>query len=199
MGNILKKAEIYDPETCSWANLPDAPFGLRDAQCMGAGTFAVILGGKKNNDETNFSPLIFNFTTNTWKTGKKTLNLKSRGGICSFENKILWAGGMDSDQAGYMIESRSIQAYDPVTDEWSHFIDMPFSASDCGIVYHNGYLLCAGGTNQESANNKAAVYDIQNAQWTAADDLIAGSGEDSFMFIHSGLFYYGPGIVQVFR
>lgn len=74
---------------------------------------------------------------------------------------------------GQLGNGTHVQVYDPAADAWSRAPDLPRGVFGQGLIAHNGYLYCFGGTVAEDKNwwgrptEIACRYDPRSSTWTA--------------------------------
>lgn len=193
--NLLKTAELFDVEKSEWRVLSEAPLALKGAVCIGIGTLAVIVGGYLSDDSVNNRTLIYNFYNNTWSFGHNLLKSRVCGGIGIYDNRILYAGGKEIDDSGYMIESKRVDIFDPVANTWQIFSELPSSFSNCGIVFYNNKIICGGGVHENNITNETVSFDISNQTWSPGPILKAGNGLNIFSKYGDFPICF-PGIIQ---
>ena len=161
-GTVLQSAEVYDPATAFWTDVPDMSITPRYehlATRLVDGR-VLITGGFTTNSCpqcSGGSGEVYDPISNTWTpvNGSTTTHLQGTATLLP-NGSVLVAGGFF---AGALADF-----YDPVTNGWLSAPSMTTARNaQSATVLLNGKVLLSGGASQPSAE----TYDPVNNTWAA--------------------------------
>ncbi len=108
-----------------------------------------------------------------WTTAASLPNPRNHMGGCVANGKIYAVGGqhLGDEESG---NQRSVQVYDPATDEWTNTADLPFARGHLtsNILEWNGRVIVVSGvTNRRKAVATIEVYDPTSNKWATLTPL----------------------------
>ncbi len=172
-----KKAEMYDPETGSWMELPDMKKERSHCSCAAIGNHIYVLGGRvgcmTDYEQHSDCGEIFNVVTQSWSKMKSAMTQKREShSMISHGTKLIVFGG-DRYHKGIA------EVYDSVTDEWKLIAAMMYPRIAMGAAVIDNKIYAIGGrtcANIGNAKTKTSdiieIYDIEKNQWTVSQTKI---------------------------
>ena len=99
------------------------------------------------------------------------LSKRCRLGVASLSGKLYAAGGYDGN-----VFLKSVECYDPVTNNWSYIAPMNVKRSRVALVANCRKLYAIGGYDGVSNLNSMEIYDPDANTWTFGAHMIAHEG-----------------------
>ena len=156
-------AEIYNPETHSWMQIPDmnAVRFFHMATLLANGKVLVV-GGERTGYQVTGAEL-YDPVTNTWApTGRMNVERSRHVATLQLDGTVLVTGGFTNDGTqGYDLDVSEI--YDPVTNSWSvtHCLNDARNLHSA-MLLNDGNVLAVGGYGTLGALTSAELYTPDN-------------------------------------
>jgi trimeric autotransporter adhesin len=173
----LATAEIYDPQTNSWALAPSmhTPRSYHTATLLDDGRVLVVGGIQAANDVTGTvlaSAELYDPVTDTWTAAASMHIARAKHAATLLaDHRVLVIGGTDSDYYAFSGYFRTAEIYDPATQSWSPAASMNFPRLNAtSTLLPDGRVLVVGddGVNEGTAE----IFDPRSGEWLQ----IPGSG-----------------------
>jgi N-acetylneuraminic acid mutarotase len=155
----LKTLFAYDPKTDVWTQKKDMPTPRRFvAAAVVDGIIYVIGGGGMGNPVTG-AVEAYDPKTDTWAAKTEMPTPRCAHSACAVNGIIYTIGGIVA-LYGSPVVVRTVEAYDPKTDQWTPKADLPGAACYVAAQVVNGLIYACYG-------KQTFAYDPQTDQWTA--------------------------------
>ena len=164
-----KTVEMYNTETNTWIKKRDMPT-LRDrfATAVVNGKIYVIGGSvhdKKLDHEVATGLVeVYDPLTNRWEKRADMPTERGSTDAVVVDGKIYVLGGYTWLKAGHLRERfvRSIEEYNPKTDQWHQLPDMPMLKGWFATVAVDNKVYTIGGVDLENRNKRFGDVDVYN-------------------------------------
>ncbi len=205
-GRGSRPTQVFDPVAKTWTNLGNPPLEFHHFQPVVFDDKIYVVGALIGDypSETPVSNVyIFDPADNSWTTGPEIPVARRRGagGTVVHNGKIYVIAGNTNGHSGGFV--KWLDAFDPVTDEWTTLKDAPTERDHFTAVAIGDKIYAAGGRKTDLPNPfdgeiyQIDVYDINTDNWTTptggiprmragtmavgyGSDLIVIGGESSF-------------------
>ncbi|KAI5392591.1 F-box/kelch-repeat protein At1g80440 [Lathyrus oleraceus] len=174
--NPVYRLSVFEPETCSWSELP-APPGYSSGlpvmcQLACVGYDLVVLGGLDPESwKASNSVFVYNFLSAKWRCGTHMPGGARTFFGCSSDGcrNVFVAGGHDDEKNAL----RSALVYDVVADEWVELPEMSSERDECKAVFLRGRFAVVGGyktENQGRFERSAEAFDFMTWKWGQVEE-----------------------------
>jgi hypothetical protein len=159
--DTLATAEVYDPKTGIFA-LTGSLLSARDrptATRLHDGTVLIAGGtdrGKPPLDAERYDPATGTFH----RVGSLSEGRMAHDACLLADGRVLVAGGWSDVQKA---TTPAVEVYDPTTNAWTRWPDLPFSAHDLVLLVLDGRILSVGGKSTQG--DEATAYSVGQAAW----------------------------------
>lgn len=194
-GNALGTAEVYTPDTNSWASLPAMPTPRENVHAAtGADGRIYVMGGDNVPTTTTLFKTVevYSPQSNTWTTAAPMPTGRTDHAVVAVGGILYAIGG---DAGGTM------DAYDPASNTWSSRAPLrtprgQFAAAvgpDGRIYVMGGFLMGPGSTEDPTGMTSVEVYTPATNSWatiagmpTGRFELTAATGGDGRIYAMGG-------------
>ncbi len=173
IGNTVKSAELYDPQTERWTVTGSMRIDRSGATAtLLSDGRVVLIGGRSVVESRSLHEVdIYNPNTGLWLEGASPSEAyRWHAATLLPDGQILVTGGGDT----LLNDHRSRAAlYSPTYDSWKILPNMPTARSfHSSTLLRNGRVLIAGGTsNGDEGLSTAVIYNPANQTWTETPRL----------------------------
>ena len=178
LGAKTKKAEMFDPQTNSWVELPDMHCARSEFSCSVAGEDIYVIGGyKKKQNTASCDGEIFNTNTKTWSALPPMRYPKAKHSSVTVGDMIYVFGG-------HRVNGHT-EAYDTVSCKWIVKSKMKVRRYECASAVVSNKIFAIGGkrdfqsgTNREEEHQyhryleTMEEYDIEKDEWTVSKETM---------------------------
>jgi N-acetylneuraminic acid mutarotase len=187
----LATAEIYDPQTNSWALAASmhTPRSYHTATLLADGRVLVVGGIEAANDVTGTvlaSAELYDPVTDTWTVAAPMPGARAKHvAVLLADDRVLIIGGTGANYFAYSGYFRTAELYDPATDSWSPAASMNYARINAtGTLLPDGRVLVVGddGVNEGTAE----TFDPQSDQWSLIPDSGVGRAEHVAVALRNG-------------
>ena len=172
-------AEIYDPQTGTWAPTGDmtTPRSQHTATLLPNG-MVLVAGAELAPDAIQASSELFDPATGTWTaTGDMTIPRTQQMAALLQDGTVLMAGGIGPVSLTEHAELTSAELFDPARGTWSATGSMASARSqDPLLVLADGTVLKTGGADGEQMLPSCELYDPSTAAWVPTGSMASGRG-----------------------
>ena len=147
-GGHVPWLDIYNPETNTWEQLPDAPRSRDHFQAVTHGNKLYALAGRTTVAATNpFANTIgevdvFDLETSSWSTLSDTLPTHRAGNAAmTLGEEILVVGG----ESNQLVAHSEVEALATATGKWRSLDSLSRGRHGTGIIQYDGRLIMASG------------------------------------------------------
>jgi N-acetylneuraminic acid mutarotase len=149
-GGAVTDGSYYEPATDTWTRVAAAPRPFDHAAFGVFGGELVVAGGRNQSigahvaDVDRYDP-----QTDSWRSG--TPMPTSRAGVAgaTYDGK-LWVIGGEGNAAEATGVFAQVESYDPVTDSWTQYADMPDPRHGMGAAGFAKGILVPGGAREQA-------------------------------------------------
>jgi N-acetylneuraminic acid mutarotase len=154
----LKTLFAYDPKTDLWTQKMDMPTPRRALAAAVVDGIIYVIGGGGMADPVTGAVEAYDPKTDTWvaKTGLPTPRCFHNA--CAVDGIIYVIGGIETHYGNPVIV-KTVEAYDPKTDQWTPKADLSIAARFGGDQVVNGLIYACYG-------KQTFAYDPQTDHWT---------------------------------
>ena len=197
----LASAELYDPQTNSWALAANmhTPRSDHTATLLVDGRVLVVGGIEASNDVTGkvlASAELYDPATNTWTPAAPMRAARARhAAILLADHRVLVIGGNDVAYSAFSNYFATAELYDPTHQSWSPAGSMNYARTfPTGTVLPDGRVLVVGdaGVNERTAE----IFDPRNEHWSLAPDAGVARAEHVAVRLRNGAVLVAGGIGQ---
>ncbi|XP_067641690.1 kelch-like protein 5 isoform X2 [Eurosta solidaginis] len=146
-----------------------------------------VVGGKGEDDEILNSVEMYT-ASDGWESINAMITPRCWATAVVFNEKIYVFGGHDGD------DLKSVECYNPITNNWTQCADMNEGHSNPGASVHNGQIFVVGGCNLEEESSTVERYDAQRNEWTRICSLNIGCEKPYCISIYNQLWCVGGGV-----
>lgn len=165
-GNGKGSIDRYDPITNKWVEL--LPIGKN---IIGSGVTVLndkiyIMGGEYDSADGDEKYVIqYDPYTNNLKNMKNMLRNRVNFNAVTLNGYIYAVGGYEKNTP-YGNTPRSVERYDPITNQWKYMSDMNEKRMEFAVILLDGYIYAIGGDELSKTPGRTAErYDPTNDQW----------------------------------
>ena len=137
-----------------------------------------VIGGKAATEETTeLAEEVWSFDPGSerWDTSRAPLpEPRALYGdhTCVLGNKLYVIGGTMTEGTKPVYSAR-VEAYDPETDSWQSYADLPVALGGIGVCAIKGQIYVCGGINQDQEPLKSLYrYDPETDEWHREPDML---------------------------
>lgn len=156
----------YDPEADTWTQLNDLPSPVGAHLLVVVDETLYLVGGVPGGTTL----WAYNADDDSWKTSVAPMpTAREHLGATALEDRLIVVGGRWT--AGNL---QTVEAYDPVSDNWETLPDMPTPRGGFNVAAVDGRVYAAGGEEFSSGGctfNRAEVYDPVDEAWARLPDM----------------------------
>jgi N-acetylneuraminic acid mutarotase len=183
-------AQVYDPSTDSWQDLPPAPFGAThngiaelDGKIYIAGGFAA-----RGHAEATDRFFVYDPATAKWQELPPLSSPRGAPALISLAGRIHIVGGRNGPSA-----MPNHEVYDPATRKWSSLARLPVARDHVGIAVVDGKIHVYGGRLTDDTSNTGLhdIYDPATDKWTSAAPMPVPVSSGAFAQYDGLLIYLG--------
>jgi N-acetylneuraminic acid mutarotase len=152
----------YDPTTNTWTMKAPVPTQRAASATAAIGTKIYVAGGAMGSNGASFGPTVRDFavydtTTNTWETLDPIPAPGRNHAVGAAVNGIFYIIGGRTNGPMDGLQNR-VDAYDPVTKQWTQKANMPVARGGCmgGVV--SGQIVVVGGEGNARDINPNGVF-----------------------------------------
>jgi N-acetylneuraminic acid mutarotase len=195
----LATAEIYDPQTNSWALAASmyTPRSYHTATLLADGRVLVVGGIQASNDVTGAvlaSAELYDPVTDTWTAAAPMPGARAKHAATLLaDHRVLVTGGQGSDYYAFSGYFRTAELYDPATDSWSPAASMNYPRINATSTrLPDGRVLVVGddGVNEGTAE----IFDPRNDRWVQTPDSGVGRAEHVAVALRNGTVLVAGGV-----
>ncbi len=170
-----RSQQRYDPASDSWAQVAELPAsfaGLDHVNAVAVDGELVYAGGLSEwkypfpvSGETS----IYRPTGDSFESGTDMPSPRAAGGVAAWHGKLIYAGGLGPEGSVARVD-----AYDPLTDEWTRLEDMPRPRDHFQAVIVGDDLYAVGGRRTFEDEGGIEIEDtaaVDKLDLPADDDL----------------------------
>ena len=186
--------EVLNPETEEWESEASSTL------CLGGspldtiashgseviGNTIYVVGG--HSSRSGFSEKLYQYDLNTNEWRQLSAMDKARGYLnlatVVLQDKLFALGGQDDDD-------RSVEVYDPVTNQWDDAPDMPFQRSEFAAVAYQGTILCIGGFDGQDHLSSIEQFNPATGVWTTITNMTTARSGCSAIAVGDKVFIIG--------
>ena len=192
----ISTVEAYDPKTDAWITLTDMPtprFGLTVSAVDG---IIYAIGGGVDGADARSTVEAYDPETDIWATVADMPTPRSLPGATVVNGKIYVISGFGQRRGNWGLPPLpAVEAYDPVTDNWTTLPDMPTKRATSGVAESNGMVYTIGGSrvgNPWPAISIVEVYNPETATWASGPNMptsrarVATSVVDGTIYVIGG-------------
>lgn len=170
------KVWAYDPSTLAWTATAPLP-GVRAAMTVGVVNGRIVATSGWSSGTVEGSTWVYEPLADTWTPGAANPQPRSAAGQAVLDGKLYAVGGCTTSACAPL--SKSVVAYDAEADTWERPADYPLAVAylSCGAL--DGQVVCTGGNDGATANNRTYAYTPRTDTWKRVADAPAptwGSG-----------------------
>ncbi len=190
--HMLDSAEVFDPSTEKWTELPRLPAArsnhsatlLKDGRVLIAGGGKSSIIGEPSGEAAISSALLFDPSTDTFsETGPLTSARSSHGAARLADGRVVVVGGGGADVMGpcppqypscFIAKPiASAEIYDPATDRWSALAPLSEARHSFALVpLASGAILAAAGAKDGGGGTATTeLFDPATLSWSAGPKL----------------------------
>lgn len=160
-GTTLGSAEVYDPATERWQNLPPMPVAVNHPAAVGLQGKLWVLGGYREGlNQPTETVQIFDPATGRWSLGSPLPTARGALGAAVLDGKIYAIGGARGSSLG------DAAVYDPALGQWKELPAMPTPRNHLGVAALKGKVYAAGGRNTHSFTlGTLEAFDPASGKW----------------------------------
>lgn len=159
-GGHVPWLDVYNPETGSWAQLPDAPRARDHFQAAVHNNKIYALAGRTTTAATNpFDNTIgevdiYDVESKEWSTLSDTLPTHRAGNAAmTLKNDILIVGGESKHQ---VVAHSEVEALNTATGKWQSRDSLSRGRHGTGIINYDGQLIMASGCGNRGGSPELA-------------------------------------------
>ncbi|XP_067662063.1 influenza virus NS1A-binding protein homolog isoform X1 [Haliotis asinina] len=176
-GEVMKSAEVYDPETNAWRKLPPM------RQARGRFTAAHLdgklyaIGGSDGHNELSAVECL-DPETEMWSNVASVHEARASPGVAVLKGKIYCVGGSYGQKS-----LRNCEVYDPETNTWSRIASLNSGRFQTCVRAFENRLYAVGGTDGWNVFNTVEVYNPDKDVWEYGPSLNVarrGAGIEAF-------------------
>jgi N-acetylneuraminic acid mutarotase len=195
----LATAEIYDPQTNSWALAASmhTPRSYHTATLLADGRVLVVGGIQASNDVTGAvlaSAELYDPVTDTWTGAAPMPGARAKHSATLLaDHRVLVTGGTDADYYAFSGYFRTAELYDPATDSWSPAASMNYPRLNAtSTLLPDGRVLVVGddGVNEGTAE----TFDPRSDRWVQTPDSGVGRAEHVAVALRNGTVLVAGGV-----
>jgi N-acetylneuraminic acid mutarotase len=192
----------------TWSKQTDgrAPISRVESGVVQLGNKLYVMGGYTNGyGSTSTRVDVLNMSTRTWSTAASLPGSQTHAGAATDGQYIYWVAG----QYGPLFSTQGTNEswrYDPSTNQWSRFVNLPQVRFGGGLTYVDGFLHFFGGDdatrNVAQADHWKLDLSDPTPQWTAAapmpfpGDHLSHAVVGDKIFVMGGEYDHGNTYVQ---
>ncbi len=179
-GRAINEAYVYDPVAKHWSPIKALPAPRESAVVATIGSKIYVVGGGVSDtfrnpagahDSANAEVFAYEPATDSYETRTPMPEVKTHAAGAVIDGILYVAAGRKwveafPEPAGW---SKTLFAYDPVTDTWTQKADAPTSRSGCVGAELNGLFLVAGAEPGPTAVLEA--YNPRTDEWVKLKDM----------------------------
>ena len=165
----------YSPRYNSWQRVSNLMSPRSGAAVVAGEKFMYAIGGvSKRGNAANAhweflnTMEVYERESNTWRLGKEMLSKRAYGGAVYLDTKIYLVGG----QGELMGESKGMDIYDTITQEWSNTVYHNVPRRLCGIAPNENEFFIIGGVSKGGDTvNIVETYNVVAKRWKKSTSL----------------------------
>jgi len=154
----LRTLFAYDPKTDVWTQKKDMPTPRRYLAAAVVDGIIYAIGGGGGPDPVTGAVEAYDPKTDTWVAKTGMLTPRCFHNACAVNGIIYTIGGVKA-VGGNSVVVKTVEAYDPKTDQWTPKTDLPIAAYFGGDQVVNGLIYACYG-------KQTFAYDPQTDHWT---------------------------------
>ena len=195
----LATAEIYDPQTNSWALAASmhTPRSFHTATLLADGRVLVVGGIQASNDVTGAvlaSAELYDPVTDTWTAAAPMPGARAKHAATLLaDHRVLVTGGTGADYYSFSGYFRTAELYDPATDSWSPAASMNYPRLNAtSTLLPDGRVLVVGddGVNEGTAE----IFDPRSDRWVQTPDSGVRRAEHVAVALRNGTVLVAGGV-----
>lgn len=156
----------YDPATDSWTQLNELPQPIGAHQMVNVDGTLYIVGGVPQGTTL----WAYDSQTDTWDTTLSPMpTAREHLGAAALDGRLVVVGGRWSQG-----NLATVEAYDPITDEWEALPDMPTPRGGFSVAAVDSKVYAGGGEffiGGSCTYNRAEVFDAETQTWARLPDM----------------------------
>ena len=113
-----------------------------------------------------------------WATAAALPEVRTEVSVTSDGERLYLLGGFAPHATERATAPLAVFAYDPASDAWSHFTDLPEGVNHAGLAYLDGALYVVGGYREATfvAIDDLRIFDLEAASWRDGPPLPTARG-----------------------
>ncbi|XP_077287996.1 kelch-like protein 25 [Arctopsyche grandis] len=135
-------------------------------------------GGKESIDTVQ----VYSVESNSWSYGAVMKQKRRKHSSIAIKGKLFVCGGYSQQTTSPL---NTVESYDPDTNEWTDYCELPKPAGGISLCFFRNQLLCMGGYDGKNLFSNVWQYDEVKKDWKASKDLSKGrSFANAFVIQH---------------
>ena len=173
-------ATVYDPVAQAWSQLTMPTHRMDAAAVTGPDGMIYVIGGQQNTGPANTmlsSVDVYDPTTSTWSTAPSMPTPRRLLSAAVGKDGRIYAIGGSSTTINFpgVTPLATVEAFDPVAQQWSAVPDMPTARAQPGAALGaDGLLYVMGGLNS-AAVAVVEAYDVTTSTWNTVAPMQVSS------------------------
>lgn len=156
-----RSQQRYDPETDQWEPVEELPAsfeGIDHVHAVAVGGRIVYIGGLSSWElpfPVTGTVAIYDPGVDEFTTGSEMPSPRAAGGVAVWQGKVIYAGGLGPNGAVARVD-----AYDPLTDQWTQLADMPRARDHFQAAVVGDHLYAIGGRDTFDSGGQVDTEEI---------------------------------------
>jgi N-acetylneuraminic acid mutarotase len=196
-GACTQRAELFDPQTNSWIEVPSLPAQRtgHTADLLNDGRVLIAGGVNAMGLTVGGDAFLYNPKTNTWTVTAPMIKQRAYAGSVELtDGRVLVAGGIAADGSPVWHMIANVEIYDPASNTWSK----TGSLSEARYAHvlsrlPNGQVVAVGGTRDHDSHwsegsfvSEVEVYDPNANGWQTGGEIPQPGAFAAAALFHEG-------------
>jgi N-acetylneuraminic acid mutarotase len=168
-GGSTAFAEVYDPQSTSWSQVPGLPAtGLpvnRHSSTLLPNGKVLIAGGVNANNSPINRTWLFDPVSNTLQAGPNLATVHSGHTATALGSKGVVIAGGDCVSGAALCYSGSTELYDATTNTVTTLAPMPVPVKHAAAALLSGNKIFVAGGSSDTVRSAAQIYDVSTNTW----------------------------------
>lgn len=194
--------EVLDPDTEEWESEASSTLCLRGSpldtiayhRSEVIGNTIYVVGGFSSGSGVSKQLYQYDLNTNKWRQLSAMDKARCYLATVVLQDKLFALGGHHGDDSGPLHgwpRLRSVEVYDPVTNQWDDAPDMQSPRSDFAAVAYHGTILCIGGFDGQDRLSSIEQFNPATGAWTTITNMITARSGCSAIAVGDKVFIIG--------